>query len=261
MIILVGSESHPALLKKDGEILALQLILQDVTDRKIAEHSIQQRVAELEIIHQTSVKLAQASLKVDGIARIAVQQLNSIFNVDESSFFLLDENDHSLQVIANMWIENGQQKFLGQWKTVDLKDYPTTEQVLESIKPAVIQASDPNADPNELGYMQENGTATLVMIPLAVKSHTIGILELETYEKRVYSSSQLNLGMTLANQIAISLDNARLFEEAQSELQERIHAEFALQNRKSSSGAYSKMRSWVCIVRHPMGKSSWQIRL
>lgn len=222
-------EIHPALLKNDDDVLALQLIIDDVTDRRNAEHAIQQRVSELEAIYQTSLKLANASLSVDEVAGIAVRQLGKVMTTDECSFSFLDEKERKLTVIANMCFEDGKREFLDTAETTLIDDYPATENVIKTMIPAIIQASDPETDPAELAYMRENGTATLVIIPLAVKSHSIGIMELETWEERIYAPNQINLAMTLANQAAVALENARLFETAQKELLERIQTEIALQ--------------------------------
>lgn len=223
------TEAHPALLKKGDDVLAVQLILHDITDRKNAERAIQQRVNELEAIYQTSIKLTNASLRVDEVAKIAVQQLGSAMNVDGCSFSLLGEDERILNVIADMWIENEKQAFLDQEETISLADYPAVEKVLKIMTPVVIQASDPEADSAALAYMQKSGKVTLAIIPLIVKSHAIGVMGLSTIEERIYTSNQLNLAMTLANQVAVALDNARLFEAAQKELLERIQTEMALQ--------------------------------
>lgn len=223
-------EIHPAFLKRGNDLLALQLIIRDITDQKFAELAVQQRVTELEAIYQTSIKLAKASLRVDEIGKIAVQQMNSVLNVDECSFSLLDEKERKLTIIADMWFEGSKSDFLDHEEIIVLDEYPATERVIETMTPAIIQVSDPEADPAELAYMLENNTATLAIIPLVIQNHSIGIVELETWEERNYTANQLNLATTLANQIAVALDNARLFEAAQQELSERLQAETALQN-------------------------------
>ena len=222
-------EVHPAFLKKGGEILALQLIVQDITDRRNAEQSIQQRVAELEAIYQLSIELSNASLRVREIAEIAVRQFGRVMQLDECSFSVYRSEDQTLTVIVDHWFENGILTHTSQGEIMQVDEYPLTRQVLQTLTPAIIQASDPAADPAELAYMQKVGTATLVILPLAVKSEAIGVMELETKDERYFTNAQLNLSITLANLIAVALDNARLFEAAQQELLDRIQAEMALQ--------------------------------
>jgi PAS domain S-box-containing protein len=77
--------------------------------------------------------------------------------------------------------------------------------------------------------MQNKGTATLLVVPLAVQDQAIGILKLETRTERQYTTSELNLAITLGNLAAVALENARLYETAQQELSDRIQAETALQ--------------------------------
>jgi PAS domain S-box-containing protein len=222
-------EVHPALMKVNDDVRALQFIIRDITDQKLAELAIQQRVTELEEIYQTSIILAKASLQVDEIGRIAVQQLNRVMNVDACSLSLLDEKTRCLTIISDKWVEDGKPYSDNQESIIFLDEYPATERVLETMTPLIFQASDPKADPAELAYMQENNSATLAIIPLVIQNRSIGILELETWKERVYTPNQLNLAMTLANHIAVALDNARLFEAAQQELCDRLQAETALQ--------------------------------
>lgn len=222
-------EVHPALLKGADEILALQLIIRDITYRRKAELAIQQRVDELEAIYQTSLKLANASLRVDEVAEIAVRQISNVMKVDECSFSILDEKEQQLSLIADLWLESGEERYSRNWEKIKLDDYPATKKVLSTMALNIIQASDPAADPAELAYMNNNDSATLMIIPLGVKGQPIGVLELETFQERHFTNAEMNLGMTLANQVAVALDNARLFEAAQQELLERLQAEIALQ--------------------------------
>jgi anti-anti-sigma regulatory factor len=96
-------------------------------------------------------------------------------------------------------------------------------------QPLVIQASDPDVDPAELAYMRENKTATSAIFPLVVKGQAIGVMELETRQERHYTPEQINIAMMLANQVAVALENARLYDVTQQELAERKRAEQALE--------------------------------
>jgi GAF domain-containing protein len=107
-------------------------------------------------------------------------------------------------------------------ETFSLADYPATARVMETLEPLVVQASDPGADPAELDYMRGEGTVTLAVIPLAVKGQAIGVVELESSDKeREYTAEEMTLAMTLANQAAVSLENARLLAETQVRVEEQ----------------------------------------
>ena len=62
--------------------------------------------------------------------------------------------------------------------------------------------------------MEREEVHQLIIIPLAIKGQSIGVLELEFYdETRQPSTNELNLVITLANQAAVTLENARLYQE------------------------------------------------
>ena len=95
-----------------------------------------------------------------------------------------------------------------------LSEYPATAKVIRSARPLVVHASDPEADPAELAYMKREGVQTLVILPLVIKGQPIGIIELEYAEQQAeISDDELELAVTLANQAAIALNNAILYEE------------------------------------------------
>lgn len=187
----------------------------------------QQRLREQTALFDASQRLASAPLRAEGIAEIAVRESAEIMGA-ECSFSLLEPQGDTLHVLADVRVEEGIEHWEDEEESFNLSDYPATARVMETLKPLVVQASAPDADPAELAYMQEYETATLVILPLAIKGQAIGVMELETSEERRYTPEQLNTAMTLANQVAVALENARLYEAMQQELGERKRAEEAL---------------------------------
>ncbi|MBL8051656.1 MAG: GAF domain-containing protein, partial [Anaerolineales bacterium] len=58
-------------------------------------------------------------------------------------------------------------------------------------------------------------------VPLKVKGNIIGIIALDGHRVNQFTKKDVQLILTYANQVAIALENARLFGEAQNELVER----------------------------------------
>ncbi|NJN44319.1 MAG: GAF domain-containing protein [Anaerolineae bacterium] len=121
-----------------------------------------------------------------------------------------------MRMVVDIHFQSGRQEILDRPESWDFKlsDYPASKKVMKTLQPLVVQADDPNADPNELAYLTEEGIATLLVIPLAAKGEAFGLLEIESREvKRVYSPEQMNLVLTVANLGASAMENARLYEE------------------------------------------------
>ncbi|MDY6875835.1 MAG: response regulator [Chloroflexota bacterium] len=187
----------------------------------------QQRLQEQTMLFNASQRLASVPLQVQEIAEVAIHQLVGVTGATECSFSLLDSQGDMLRILADFWVEEGVEHWKKDGETFSLSDYPATARVVETLQPLVVQASGPNADPAELAYMRENKTATLAIFPLAVKGQAIGVVELETWEERHYTPEQLNMAMTLVNQVAVALENARLFAEVEAtriKLQQRAEA-------------------------------------
>jgi PAS domain S-box-containing protein len=175
----------------------------------------QRRVQELGTLFDASQHLSSALLQAEEIAEIVVRQFVEVMNVPEASLSLVDE-EGMMHVLADFYTENGDSLTMDGADSFRLANYPTTTRVMETLQPLVIHASDIDADPAEMAYMEEHGALTLVIIPLAAKGQAIGVIELEIFdEERHFTQDQLNLAVTLANQSAVALDNAHLFEETQ----------------------------------------------
>jgi PAS domain S-box-containing protein len=70
-------------------------------------------------------------------------------------------------------------------------------------------------------------------IPLKTRGHIIGLIALDGMEKNQFDLRHAGLAVTFANQVAIALENSRLFSELQSELAERTLVETSLRQRES----------------------------
>jgi GAF domain-containing protein len=173
---------------------------------------------ELSMLFDVSQELASALLRPEEIAEIVVRQLFG-FGDMECSISLLSSDGNALRVSADLFIEDGTVRREEADAEFQLSEYPTTARAMETLRPLVVQAGDPEGDPAELAYMRQLEVETLVIFPLSVKGEAIGVMELKSWEKRHYTPKQLNLITTLANQAAAALDNARLFEQAQGHAQ------------------------------------------
>ena len=211
------------------------LLLEDVADQvalavenarlfeqtQTALFEIQRQADELGMLFNVSQSLSSAPLKTEEIATVISHQFVDLMDVPECAISLLNPRDGMMEIVVDFFKEGEDEIHQREeGERFRLADYPATAYVMETLQPLAIQASDPNADPAELAYMQEHHVATLVIIPLALKGRSIGVIELESWdEERHYTPEELNLAMILTNQAAVALDNARLYEQQQETAQ------------------------------------------
>jgi diguanylate cyclase (GGDEF)-like protein len=123
-----------------------------------------------------------------------------------------------------------------------------TERVLRDRVAATINVDDPEADPAEVALLREFQQSALTMIPLVAKGEAIGLVELISLVPRQLDGEQIELAWAMANEAAMALSNARLYEAARNQadrdpltdfynhryLQERL-AEELLRSRRTGA--------------------------
>jgi diguanylate cyclase (GGDEF)-like protein len=96
----------------------------------------------------------------------------------------------------------------------DVSSYPATMRVLERQEAILIDVDDPNADPAEVALLREQGHRALAMLPLIAKGQTIALAELFSKSAIAWNAELLELVQSMANEAAMALENARLYEDA-----------------------------------------------
>ena len=88
--------------------------------------------------------------------------------------------------------------------------------MLERQDTVIIDADDPTADPAEVALLKREGNHVLAMLPLVAKGQSIGLVELFSRSAITWDVERLQLARTMANEAAMALENARLYEDARN---------------------------------------------
>ncbi len=85
-------------------------------------------------------------------------------------------------------------------------------------------------------------THSEIALPLIVAGKTIGVLDMQSDQRGAFSNSDIDILTTLANQIAVAIENARLFGQTRQALAEaqRANQEFISNEWSSFSGNLNK---------------------
>jgi light-regulated signal transduction histidine kinase (bacteriophytochrome) len=111
-----------------------------------------------------------------------------------------------------------------------LKDFPLTKRVLVERCMQQVSLSDPDADPDEVAYMQEFDIENLLMLPMVFQDRVVGLVEIMDRSERPPTEQEIALVRMLADQAANAIENARLYEQTQQELSARRQAEARLKS-------------------------------
>ncbi len=207
-----------AVLQSLGDQIAVAV--DNAQSYELAQQAIsetRQRVQEMSLLFTFTQKLASAPMDTYEIASIVTRNFIDVMDIPAASISVAQAETDELRTLIDMTrTEDGREVIIKEDEGLmyHLADYPATAKVMQTFQPLVISLRDPTADPAEIAYMRKNDLFTLLILPLAVKGQSFGIIELESWDReRLYTPEQINLAMTLANASAVSLENARLYQE------------------------------------------------
>ncbi|MDK1119296.1 MAG: PAS domain-containing protein, partial [Anaerolineae bacterium] len=186
---------------------------------------IQQTTKEMTMLFHGSQTLSNELHGVEDIAKISanlfiemIPTFSNAYQYPECEISLFDPEKNTLRVIASFSLEDDEVTIREDKEEIghvySCEGYPATMHALENLLPLTVRASDPKADPAELAFLKEHEMASVVALPLVVKGKAIGLVELNSYDKELkLTQAEINLAMTLANQAAVAIENALVFEE------------------------------------------------
>jgi PAS domain S-box-containing protein len=204
----------------DGATTHFIAIKQDITERKLAEKKLHDRAASLELIaligRQTS-----AILDLDDLLHIAVNLISETFNyynvvlrLIEGDYLVLKATSHeSLRPL-----ENKRHLKVGQGITGWVAQ--TGHSIL------VPDVRQDHRYHTELETMQ---TISEAAVPIARPHEILGVLDVQSIKANDFDELDIFTLEAISAQLAVAIDNARLYNAAQQEILDRKHAEEKLQ--------------------------------
>ncbi|MCB0224892.1 MAG: PAS domain-containing protein [Anaerolineae bacterium] len=184
-------------------------IVWDITERK----RLQER---LEAIYRLGQELALLRDE----AAIAAQVLTtaaSTLQVDNASYGLMDEITGKLRYCYYL--------VDGELQTIELY-LPLVDRTLSDIGVAVLQegrlinVADTHSDNRYLSKLSKWAGRSELAAPMKIGERVIGVLHATSVEPRHFSAEDEQLLQTLADQTAVAIENARLYEEIQRRVNE-----------------------------------------
>ncbi len=169
----------------------------------------QELAGELRRLLDMSRELSE-SLDSRQVANLTAGHLARAMGVDECAISYWDRpagRVESLGYFPHLRLEELEPYF-------DVSGFPDTLRALERQEIVIIDAQDPAADPAEVELLVRDGNRMLVMLPLVAKGQSIGLVEMFSRAAVTWDAERLDLAQTMANEAAMALENARLYEDA-----------------------------------------------
>jgi HD-GYP domain-containing protein (c-di-GMP phosphodiesterase class II) len=170
---------------------------------------IEGRVKRLSLLSQLS-QILNSTLDHQEVRRRAMEAATQLMKAEVGSLLLVDEEKQQLYFEVALG-DKGETV-----KTISLNmGEGIAGWVAQNGKPLIV--NDPKKDPRFFKGVDERTefkTRNIICVPVKVKEKVIGALEAINKRKREdFDQEDLSLFISLADQVAIALDNARLYQE------------------------------------------------
>jgi GAF domain-containing protein len=209
-----GSREGPVYDALRGEISsALQGVLL-VERRRQAEEAMTKRATELELVAQVSAAVLMVLDTTELLERVATLTRDS-FGLYHAHIYLLDEAGETLVLAAGAG-SVGQQMVAEGWN-IPYKQEQSLVARAARMKEGII-VNDVLTDPNWLPNPLLPDTRSELAVPLLVGERVLGVLDVQADEVERFTKDDIRIQSTLAAQVAVALENARLFEQGRENL-------------------------------------------
>ncbi len=188
---------------------AVLSIARDITERKRAEVVLTRRAAQLAVLSDVGRQIA-AILSLDQVLARAAQLVQESFDYHHVALFLVDHARGELEMKA----------IAGNF----LRLFPLNHRI--QIDAGMVGwvgahgqrlcANDVEAEPHYINFYPEViPTRSELSVPIRVGEETVGVLDVQSPELNDFDDDDVRVIETLADQIAVAIANARLYEAAQ----------------------------------------------
>lgn len=219
-------------LRPDGSVRITQLtsvpinheivfgIAHDITESQQTKAALERRAREMEALYKTSLEI-NAQIDLMTLLNTIVKEAASLLNAPMGGIYLMEPDDETLKLVVAYKLPPN---LLGVCLRLG---EGLSGRVALSGKPLMI--SDYSAWENRADIFNQIVFRRALGAPLKVKDKIVGVIKvIDNASTEPYSADEIRMLQLFADQAAIAVENARLFETAQRELTERRQAEIAL---------------------------------
>ncbi len=210
----------PTLLQWEGQSPVLQLLAHDITRERLTERRLHERTSRLELISKI-VRRTTAILDVDRLLPRATVMISETFQYYGVSILLVDGDQLRVRATTMEGAKNLIGELILPIDETSLSGWVTLHGQAQIVP-------DVSQDPRYRQIPEMAGTRSELLVPLRLKQKVIGVLDAQSLEINAFTELDLFTMQTIADQLAMLIENARLYEEAQREISERRRTEAAL---------------------------------
>jgi signal transduction histidine kinase len=205
----------------EGNILEVVEVMRDVTEARRLEEQIEEASKNLLALNVIASTVSQ-SMDLDTVLNAAFDKVLELMEGTTGGILLLDEESQTLSYRVYRGLSEEFVKTVAGLKLGE----GITGRVAKQEKP--IYVDDLSKDPRiTCSAVIKEGLRAFASLPLRSKNKLLGVMNVASHTERPFSRQDIELLTSIANQIAVVIENAALYNEVQ--LKEEMRGELLRQ--------------------------------
>jgi PAS domain S-box-containing protein len=213
-LIPVAGTNSP-ILDESETIIGFLAVHQDITERKLAEETLKRRNDYLAASSEIG-RLVTSTLDVNTIFTRTVNLISERFGFYYAAIYIIEETGFNA-VLREATGEAGE-KMKAQRHSVIVNSNSVVGKVAGNIEPMLV--NDTELEPLYLPNPFLLDTRSEVAIPLRIGSRIVGVIDIQSTQTNAFTQDDLSVLQSLADQVAVGIDNARSYELSQQLIQD-----------------------------------------
>lgn len=241
--VLEGAGNLPATLAgaaAEGYVAAREKATQDAASNA----HLRDRLAELTALHRIN-SAANSSLKLNDMLRETAQAVVAVTQADVCTIFLFDPEWDQLVLEAT---SSESQDAVGK---VHLRlGEGITGWAAMTGKPIAVTDAWSDSRFKYIPILQEDRAASMLAVPVVLftKEKLVGVITVQTFEPRQFTDNETKFLETVAGEMAITIENARLYEQTDSQLRQKVAELSTLQGVSAHIAATLNLAEVLALI-------------
>jgi two-component sensor histidine kinase/putative methionine-R-sulfoxide reductase with GAF domain len=207
---------------------------------------IRERLAELTALHRI-ISAANSSLKLTDMLSEVAQAVVAVTHADVCSIFLYEQEWDQIVLTATSGLN---QDAIGTIRLRVGEGITGWAALLGKPVPVKDAWSDPRF--KYVPALQEEQAVSILAVPVVLFTNEklVGVIDVHTFEECDFSDNEIKFLETVAGEIAIAIENARLYEQTDSALRQKVTELTTLQGVSAHIAATLNLTEVLSLIAH-----------
>jgi signal transduction protein with GAF and PtsI domain len=158
-------------------------------------------------------KAVNSTLDVKKVLNLLVKTVTTALDIKGAGVRLLDEKRQQMELVASYGLSD---------RYINKGPVGTDKSITDAMMGKAASIYEVDSDPRA-SYVKESveeGIKSILSVPINLKGNVIGVMRIYTAEPRDFSDDEITFISSLAEQAALAMENARLYQKLKGEYEE-----------------------------------------